>query len=238
MFVKMNESFALGDDDILRYQDRLCVRDVDDFQTKIIAETHGSKYSIHLGSTKMYLYIKQIYLWDGMKKDIEDYVAKCPHCHLVKVEHLKPGGLTQIIELSTFKWEAINMDFVVYLLKTKRQYDSIWVIVDWMTKSVHFIRVKPTYRAEDYAELYIDEIVRWHGKPLSIISDRGAQFTSQFLRSFQKSLGMQFKFSTTFYPHTNGQAEHTISTFEDMRRACVIDFNGSWEDHIPLIEFS
>ena len=82
--------------------------------------------------------------------------------------------MTQIIEVPTWKWEAINMDFMVSLLRTRRLHDSIWVIVDRLTKSTHFIHVKSTYRAEDYARLYIDEIVRWHGIPLSIISDRGA----------------------------------------------------------------
>ena len=101
VLVKMNESFAWGDDDILRYQDRLCVPDVDDLQTRIIAEAHGSKNSIHPGSTKMYHDLKQIYWWDGMKNDIKEYVAKCPNCKQVKAEHLKPGGLTQIIEVST-----------------------------------------------------------------------------------------------------------------------------------------
>ena len=85
-----------------------------------------------------------------------------------------------MIEVPTLKWEAINMDFVVGLPRTRRQHDSIWVIVDRLTKSAHFIPVKSTYRAEDYARLYIDEIVRWHGIPLSIISDRGAQFTLHF----------------------------------------------------------
>ena len=98
--------------------------------------------------------------------------------------------------------------------------------------------MKSTYRAEDYARLYIDEIVRWHGIPLSIISDRGSQFTSHFWRSFQKSLGTQVKLSTVFHPQTDGQAERTIQTFEDMLRACVIDFRGNWDDHLPLIEFS
>ena len=97
VLVKMNESFALGADDILRYQDRLCVPDVDDLRTRIIAEAHGSRYSVHPGSTKMYHDLKQIYWWDGMKKDIAEYVAKCPNCQQVKAEHPKPGGLTQII---------------------------------------------------------------------------------------------------------------------------------------------
>ena len=92
-----------------------------------------------------------------MKKDIAEYVAKCPNCQQVKVEHLKPGGLTQIIEVSTWKLEAFNMDFVVGLLRTRRQHDSIWVVVDRLTKSVQFIPVKSTYKAEDYARLYIGE---------------------------------------------------------------------------------
>ena len=118
-----------------------------------------------------------------MKKDTAEYVAEQHKC----------GGLTQIIKVTTWNREAINMDFVVCLTKTRRQHDSIWVIMDRMTKSTYFTPVKSTYRGEDYARLYIDEIVRWHGIPVYIISDRGVQFTSHFWRSFQKSLGMQVK---------------------------------------------
>ncbi|XP_069145413.1 uncharacterized protein [Solanum lycopersicum] len=140
MLVKMNETFSLGDYDILRFQDRLCVRDVDDLQTKIIVETHGYKYSIHLGFTKMYHDHNQIFWWACMKKDVAYYVAKCPYCQLVKAKHLKSSGLIHIFEVWTFKCEGINMDFVVGLLKTRRQHYSIWVIVNKMTKSAHFIR--------------------------------------------------------------------------------------------------
>ena len=101
-------------------------------------------------------------------------MAKCPNCQQVKAEHRKPGVLTMIIEVPTLKWESINMDFVFGIPMIRRQHDSIWVIVDRLTKSAHFIPVKFTYRAEDNARLYIDEIVRWHGIHLSIISDGGA----------------------------------------------------------------
>ena len=107
------------------------------------------------------------------------------------------------------------MDFVVGLPRTRRLHDSIWVVVDKMTKSAYFTPVKCTYMVVDYANLYIDEIVRWNGIPLSIISNRGSQFTSIFCRSFQKSLLAQVKLSTTFHPHTDGQAERTIQTLED-----------------------
>ncbi|KAH0743109.1 hypothetical protein KY290_031102 [Solanum tuberosum] len=128
------------------------------------------------------------------------------------VEHQKPGGMTQAISIPTWKWEVINMDFITV--------------------------VKTTYSAEDYAKIYINEIVKLHGVPLSVISDRGPQFTSHFWKSFQKGLGTQVNLSTTFHPWMDGQAERTIQTLEDMLRACVIDFKGSWDDHLPLIEFA
>ena len=112
------------------------------------------------------------------------------------------------------------------------------MIFDRMIKSSRFLAVKTTYSAEDYATLYINEILRLHGVPLSIISDRGPQFTSHFWKSFQKGLGTQVNLSTTFHPRTDGQAEHTIQTLEDMLRACVINFKGSWDDHLSLIEFA
>ena len=101
VLLKMNESFAFVDDGILRYKDRLCLPDVDDLRTRIVAEAHGSKYSIQPVSTKIYHDLKQIYWWGGTKKDITEYVAKCPNYQQVKVEHLKHGGVTQIIEVLT-----------------------------------------------------------------------------------------------------------------------------------------
>ncbi|MCQ7632740.1 transposase family protein, partial [Salmonella enterica] len=174
----------------------------------ILTEAHNSRYSIHPGATKMYRDLREVYWWNGMKRDIADFVAKCPNCQQVKVEHQKPGGMTQEIDIPTWKWEVINMDFITGLPRTRRQHDSIWVIVDSVTKSSRFLAVKATNSAEDYAKLYINEIVRLHGVPLSIISDRGPQFTSHFWKSFQKGLGTQVNLSTTFHPQTGGQAEH------------------------------
>ena len=119
------------------------------------------------------------------------------------------------------------MDFITGLRRTRRQHGSIWVIVDRMTKSSHFLAIKTTYSAEDYAKFYLTEIVRLHGVHFSIISDRGPQFTSHFWKSFQKGLGTQVNLSTAFHPPTDGQAESTILTLEDMLRACVINFKGS-----------
>ena len=143
-------------------------------------EIHQSRYSIHPGSTKMYHDVKEQYWWDNMKKSIAEFVAQCPNCQQVKIEHQKPSGLIQNIEIPTWKWEVINMDFIIGLSRSYHKFDSIWVIVHRLTKSAHFLPVKTTYTAEDYAKLYIKEIVRLHGVPVSIISDRGAQFTANF----------------------------------------------------------
>ena len=130
------------------------------------------------------------------------------------------------------------MDCITGLPRTRKQHDSIWVIVDRMTKSSRFLVVKTTDSAEDYAKLYVNKIVRLHGVPLSIILDRGPQITSHFWKSFQKGLGTQVNISTTFHPQTHWQDERTIQTLEDMLRCCVIDFKVSWDYHLPLIEFS
>ena len=107
-----------------------------------------------------------------------------------------------------------------------------------MTKCAHFIPVKSTYKTEDYAKFNIDKIVRWNVIPLSTILNMGAQFTSHFWRSFKKSLDTQVKLSNAFHPQTDGQEEHTIQNLEDMLRACVIDFKGTIDDQLTLIEFS
>ena len=107
-----------------------------------------------------------------------------------------------------------------------------------MTKSAHFFPICTSYSTEDYAKLYIRESVRLHGVPLSIILDRGTQFTSHFWKAFQKGLCTQVYLNTVFHLQTDGQVERTIQTLEDMPRACSVDFKESWDDHLPLIEFA
>ncbi|WMV50168.1 hypothetical protein MTR67_043553 [Solanum verrucosum] len=104
-----------------------------------MVKAHYSRYSIHLGSTKMYHAIKEIHWWHGMKKDVAEFVAQCPNCQQVKVEHQMPAGLVQEIAIPLWKWEAINMDFITGLPQSRHKFDSIWVIVDRLTKSAHFL---------------------------------------------------------------------------------------------------
>ena len=125
------------------------------------------------------------------------------------------------------------MDFVTHLPQTSLTHDVVWVIVDRLTKSVHFLAVRMTLTLGEFCRLYIREIVRLHGVIVSIVLDWDPQFTAQFYKSFQKAMGTQLSMSTAFHPQTNGQSEQTIQILEDMLQACVLDLNGSWEEHFP-----
>ncbi|GJX18232.1 putative reverse transcriptase domain-containing protein [Tanacetum coccineum] len=130
------------------------------------------------------------------------------------------------------------MDFITKLPKTSSGYNTIWVIVDRLTKSAHFPPMKETDSMERLTRLYVKEVVTRHGMPVSIICDCDCRFTSNFWKSFQKALGTRLDISTAYHPQTDGQSERTIQTLEDMLRACVIDFGNGWDRHLLLIEFS
>ena len=130
------------------------------------------------------------------------------------------------------------MDFVTHLPRTPQRHDAVWVKVDRLTKSAHFLAVRMTFTFERFRRLYIREIVRQHGVPISIVSDREPRFTTHFWRSFQKVMGTRPTMSTAFHPQTDGQSERTIQVLEDILRACVLDHKGSWEEHMPLVEFA
>ena len=119
------------------------------------------------------------------------------------------------------------MDFVTGLPRTQRRHDAIWVIVDRLMKSAHFLPVNVEDSLEKLAQLYVDGIARLHGVPVSIVLDRDPRFTSKFWPSLQKTLGTRLHFSTAFHPQTDGHSERTIQTLEDMLRACVMEFKGS-----------
>ncbi|GJY75929.1 putative reverse transcriptase domain-containing protein [Tanacetum coccineum] len=156
----------------------------------------------------------------------------------VKAEHQRPSGLLVQPEIPQWKWDNITMDFVTKLPKSSQGYDTIWVIVDRLTKSAIFTPMRETDSMEKLARMYLKEVVTRHGIPVSIIYDRDPRFASNFWRSLQKALGTNLDMSTAYHPQTDGQSERTIQTLEDMLRACVIDFGNGWVRHLPLVEFS
>ena len=130
------------------------------------------------------------------------------------------------------------MNFVSSFSLTQQKHDSIWVIVDKLTKSAHFIPVRMDYSMDRLAELYVKEVVRLHGVSLSIVSDKDPCFTSRFWKELQSALGIRLNFSTAFHPYTDGQLERLIQVLKDMLQGCVMEFPGSWDRYIPLMEFA
>ncbi|GJS61912.1 putative reverse transcriptase domain-containing protein [Tanacetum coccineum] len=213
-------------------------RGMGDVRTLIIDEAHKLEYSVHPGANKMYYDLRDRYWWSGIKKDIAVYVSRCLTCLKVKAEHQRPFGLLQQPEIPEWKWEMISTDFVTKLPRTSSGHDIIWVIVDRLTKSAHFLPMREDYKMDRLARLYLNEIVATHGVPISIISDRDSRFTSRFWQTMQEALGTKLDMSTTYHPQTDSQSKRTIQTFKDMLRACVLDFEGSWDVHLPLAGFS
>ncbi|GJW91559.1 putative reverse transcriptase domain-containing protein [Tanacetum coccineum] len=160
-------------------------------------------------------------IWVPLKGDVRTLIMDEAHKskYFVKAEHQRPSSLLQQLEIPVWKSEGITMDFVTKLPRTSSGHDTIWVIVDRLTKSAHFLPMRKDYKMERLARLYLNEIVARHGVPISIISDRDSHFTSRFWQSMQEALGTRLDMSTTYHPQTDGQSEHTIQTLKYMLRA-------------------
>jgi hypothetical protein len=159
-------------------KNRICVPRSQEIRDSILKEAHDSRYLIHPGCTKLYKDLKVQFWWEKMREDIAGYVARCDTCQSVKAEHRRPTGLLQLLEIPMWKWDDISMDFIVGWPRTQKGNDSIWVIVDRLTKVAHFLPVKANYGVSRLVELYVDNILKLHGVSRSIVLDRGPQFTT------------------------------------------------------------
>ncbi|XP_033138989.1 uncharacterized protein LOC117129882 [Brassica rapa] len=234
-----NAGYYLAEDGTLLINGRITVPKGQGLRDEILRIAHHSLLSIHPGSSKMYRDVRRYYHWPGMKRSVAQWVAQCATCQQVKVEHQVPGGLLQSLPIPQWKWDSISMDFITGLPTAPgRSNNSIWVIVDRLTKVTHLLPMRDTDKVEVLAEMYIDKIVKLHGVPSDIVSDRDPWFTASFWEALQEALGTKLYRSTAFHPETDGQTERTIRTIEDMLRMCILDWAGTWEKHLPLVEFS
>ncbi|GJU52369.1 putative reverse transcriptase domain-containing protein [Tanacetum coccineum] len=211
----LDEMIKFRNDGALYYLSQIWVPLKGDVRTLIMDEAHRSKYSVHLGADKMYY-------------DLRDRLRLSIRGHLACSSNLRfPYGNGK-----GYLWILCKFP------RTSSGHDTIWVIVDRLTKSAHFLPMREDYKMERLARLYLNEIVARHGMPISIISDRDSRFTSRFWQSMQEALGTPLDMSTAYHPQTDGQSECTIQTLENMLRACILDFEGSWDVHLPLVKFS
>lgn len=166
---------------------------------KVLDECHRSKFTIHPRGTKMYQDMKRSFYWEGMKRDIGLWVRQRVNCQQVKVEHQKPSGLLQPLEILVWKWDSVPVDFIDGLPKSSRGNESIWVTMDSLTMNARFILVKSTRTAPVLAKLFMKNIVRLHGVPNSIVSDKDALVTSEFWNILQEVLGTKLKMGIEYY---------------------------------------
>ncbi|XP_075497765.1 uncharacterized protein LOC142534999 [Primulina tabacum] len=178
--------FSIHSDDSLWLNGRWVVPDIPELRTAILKEAHCTRYSVHPEGRKMYHILLPQFLWKNMKKDVAEFVSRCMINQQVKAERMRPGGLLHNLEVPRWNWEHVAMDFVTHLPRTSRHFDAIWVIVDRLSKSAHFIPYERTYSYKKMAHLYIENVVRLHGVPVAIVSDRDPRFTSKFWTRFQK----------------------------------------------------
>nr|UBX54596.1 transposon Ty3-I Gag-Pol polyprotein [Lupinus angustifolius] len=184
--------FQEGTDGVLRCKNRVYVPRDPDLKMTILDEAHKSKLSIHPRATKMYQDLKNIFWWFGMKKEVVEYVSHCLTCQKAKIEHKRPGGELQPLDIPVWKWDSIAMDFVSSFPRTPKGHDIVWVIVDCLMKTAHFLPINMKYSLKRLADLYIKEIVRLYGIPTNIISDRDPRL--------QTTLGTKLSMTSAYHP--------------------------------------
>nr|GFA39572.1 putative reverse transcriptase domain-containing protein [Tanacetum cinerariifolium] len=189
-----------------------------DLRYVIMHESHKSNYYVHPSSDKMYQDMKKLYCWPNIKVNIATFVNKCLTCAWVKAEHQRPSRLLVQPAIPESKWDNITMDFITKLLKSSQGFDTIWVIVDRLTKLAHFLPIRENDPLDKLARLYLNRIVARYRIPVSIICDRDGRYTSNFWRSFQKALGTDISMSIAYHLETNSHSERTIQSLEDMLR--------------------
>ncbi|GJP48125.1 hypothetical protein CLOM_g7403 [Closterium sp. NIES-68] len=198
---------------------------------------HDSNLSGHFGVDKTLKALQRFYYWPDMVADVQRYVAACPICQRMKSSHQRPTGLLQPLEPPQRPWQHVTMDFVTGLPAGPSGNDAVLVVVDRLTKMAHFAPCRTTITAEETARLFISTIVRLHGIPAAIISDRDPKFTSKFWQDTWARYGTRLQFSSAYHPQTDGQTERTNQTMEQLIRTNCPDRN-KWEDVLPMLEFS
>ena len=233
--VKQLEGYSVKDGQLL-YLKRLCVPAK--LRLKILREAHEGPLASHLGYHKMYESLKKSFFWPKMKKDALEFAKQCLVCQKIKAKRVKLPGMLQSLDIPEMKWECVSMDFVTGLPSVSGGYDSIFVVVDKLTKVAHLIPVKKTFATSDVAKVFIKEVVWSHGFPRRIISDRDSKFTSKFWKALFDSVETELSMSTAFHPESDGQTERVNQVIEDMLRAYCNRQPSCWIKYLPSVEFA
>jgi hypothetical protein len=210
----------------------------DTIRTQIIKQHHDTPINGHLGERKTMERVSRCYFWPGMRKSVQQYIQQCQSCQANKGSNQLPIGLLQSLDVPGKRWETVSMDLITKLPKTSKGNDAIIVFVDKFTKMVHYAATTTTCTAVEVARIFFDSVVRLHGVPMHIVSDRDPRFTSKFWQHLWQTLGTQLKMSTSHHPQTDGQTERANRTLEDVLRHYVSKQQDDWDEHLTAAEIA
>ena len=233
----MNQKFRMKNGLIYK-EERIYIPNDTNIKTRIISEHHDTPISGHVGTAKTIELITRMFIWPRMYIEIKNYVTSCLPCQSNKPSQQVPMGLLQPLPIPNKKWETVTMDLITALPKTKRGNDAIVVWVDKLSKHAHFAATTTTINAPGLAKLMYETVVRHHGIPIQIVSDRDTRFTSNFWRSLWKLTGTTLAMSTAYHPQTDGQTERMNRTLEDMLRATTNYEQDNWDEHLITLEIA
>jgi hypothetical protein len=236
---RRNSKYKYTNDMIYTQDGKLYVPNNAAIRTRILTEAHDIPVSGHMGEWKTIARISPHFYWPNMRKTVSDYIKTCEICQRDKASTQLPPGLLQSLEIPNQRWHTVTMDFITKLPVTKNGYDTIMVVVDKFTKMVHYVPTKEKGLTPDVlAKLFFDSIVKYHGVPKAIVSDRDRRFVSGFWQSLFSTLGTRLKISTAHHPQTDGQTERANRTLEDMLRHYVDRNQDDWDQHLTAAEIS
>jgi hypothetical protein len=215
---------------------QLCILNCS-MRENLLKEKHSGGLAGHFGHDKTFEKMSESYFWPGMRAEVKRFVDRCRICQHSKGRKHNVG-FYQPLPIPEKPWDEISMDFVLGLSRTQRGVDSIFVVVDRFSKMAHFIPCQKTSDATHIANLFFKEIVRLHGLPKSIVSDRDTKFIGNFWRTLWKKLGTNLMFSSAYHPQTDGQTEVVNRSLGDLLRSLVTEHHSSWDNILPQAEFA
>ncbi|KAJ9522021.1 hypothetical protein QJQ45_005072 [Haematococcus lacustris] len=217
-------------------KDLVVVPNVPELREHILHEMHDAAYAGHVGMTKTLERVTRVFWWNTVRADVRDYVGTCDACQRDKSSNSKPGGLLRPLTVPGYRWEHVSMDLVTKLPAGTHGYDAICVIVDRLSKMVHFVPCKESMNAMTFARLFINNVFKLHGLPAEVLTDRGAHFNNKFWHAVKKLLGMKTNMSTAYRPQSDGQTERYNRVLEEMLRHYISPTQADWPDHLALAE--
>ncbi|KAK1412797.1 hypothetical protein QVD17_34310 [Tagetes erecta] len=221
----------------LMYKGKIFVPADSTLRNSILQEAHGTLMAGHGGFLKTYKRVTAQFYWPNMKRDVREFVQNCLTCQQHKYEALSPAGLLQPLPIPNQIWEDISLDFIVGLPPSNR-FDTIFVVVDRLSKYAHFLPLAHPFTAKSVAALFCKEIVRLHGYPRSIVSDRDVIFLSNFWKELFRLGHTTLKMSTSYHPQTDGQTEVVNRCLEAYLRCFSHEQPNKWSSFLPWAEYS